>query len=66
MSLAYHAPMDIYTQLSNNYLTLPESDVINVCVGKEWYRYPSSFFLPDDRYSCFILNNNCFELYNIM
>lgn len=20
---------------------------INVCVGKEWYRYPSSFFLPE-------------------
>lgn len=47
--LAYHAPIDTYTQLSNNHLTLPESDVINVCVGKEWYRYPSSFFLPDDR-----------------
>jgi hypothetical protein len=48
--LAYHAPIDIYTQLSNEHLTLPESNVINVCVGKEWYRYPSSFFLPDDRY----------------
>lgn len=24
---------------------------INVCYGKEWYRYPSSYFLPDsDRY----------------
>jgi len=22
---------------------------INVCIGKEWYRYPSSFFLPDSR-----------------
>jgi len=20
---------------------------INVCVGKEWYRFPSSFFLPE-------------------
>lgn len=47
--LAYHAPIDTYTQLSNDYLTLPKSDVINVCVGKEWHRYPSSFFLPNDR-----------------
>ncbi|XP_029342082.1 alpha-1,2-mannosyltransferase ALG9 [Acyrthosiphon pisum] len=47
---AYHAPIDTYTQLSNDYLTLPESDVINVCVGKEWHRYPSSFFLPNDRW----------------
>lgn len=47
--LAYHAPIDTYTQLSNDHLTLPESNVINVCVGKEWYRYPSSFFLPDKR-----------------
>lgn len=22
---------------------------INVCYGKEWYRYPNSFFLPDSR-----------------
>jgi alpha-1,2-mannosyltransferase len=20
---------------------------INLCVGKEWYRFPSSFFLPE-------------------
>lgn len=24
---------------------------INVCIGKDWYRYPSSFFLPSTRYS---------------
>lgn len=23
---------------------------INVCVGKEWHRFPSSFFLPDNRF----------------
>ncbi|EGG14046.1 glycosyltransferase [Cavenderia fasciculata] len=22
---------------------------VNVCVGKEWYRFPSQFFLPNDR-----------------
>ena len=24
---------------------------INLCVGKEWHRFPSSFFLPDKRCS---------------
>lgn len=24
--------------------------LINVCVGDEWYRYPSSFFLPGPDY----------------
>ncbi|KAM3718865.1 Alpha-1,2-mannosyltransferase algn-9 [Dirofilaria immitis] len=22
--------------------------VIHICIGKEWYRFPSSFFLPSD------------------
>lgn len=22
--------------------------MVHICVGKEWYRYPSSFFLPSD------------------
>jgi hypothetical protein len=34
----YRAPMDIYSRLPSNAGT--------VCVGKEWYRFPSSFFLP--------------------
>ena len=24
---------------------------INVCLGKEWYRYPSSFFLPAKKWN---------------
>ena len=23
---------------------------LNVCVGKEWYRFPSNFFLPSERF----------------
>jgi alpha-1,2-mannosyltransferase len=23
---------------------------VNICVGKEWYRFPSNFFLPGDRF----------------
>jgi alpha-1,2-mannosyltransferase len=24
--------------------------VVNICVGKEWYRFPSNFFLPSSQY----------------
>ena len=33
---------------------LPPDKEINLCVGKEWYRFPSSFFLPSERYSVLI------------
>ncbi|XP_071493937.1 alpha-1,2-mannosyltransferase ALG9-like [Diadema antillarum] len=50
---AYHAPLDLYPQLgaiagSPEIHTLSSDKVVNVCVGKEWYRFPSSFFLPDN------------------
>ena len=40
---AYRAPLEIYRPLQG-----PEyADVQgNVCLGKEWYRFPSSYFLP--------------------
>ncbi|CAB3366704.1 Hypothetical predicted protein [Cloeon dipterum] len=49
----YHAPLDIYMELSkfgsqNEFGTSRE---INVCVGKEWHRFPSSFFLPNNRWN---------------
>ena len=45
----YYAPMSVWshvariTQNDDNYTTNNE---LSVCVGKEWHRYPSSFFLP--------------------
>ena len=40
---AYHAPMDVYAPLQKpEYVNLRAS----VCLGKEWYRFPSSYFLP--------------------
>jgi len=53
--LGYHAPLDVYPGLSNlvnpnepNVKPMFHSEKkINVCVGREWYRYPSSFFLPE-------------------
>eukprot|EP00039_Didymoeca_costata_P012120 m.173373 g.173373 ORF g.173373 m.173373 type:complete len:528 (-) comp15387_c0_seq1:1842-3425(-) len=37
---AYYAPMPVYASLAN--LNVEG----NVCLGKEWHRYPGSFFLP--------------------
>ncbi|XP_067647618.1 alpha-1,2-mannosyltransferase ALG9 isoform X2 [Eurosta solidaginis] len=44
----YHAPMDVIMEL-NQFTTTPQyrnDQIYNVCIGKDWYRYPSSFFLP--------------------
>lgn len=43
----YHAPVDTFMGL----MTIEEQSLVgvkkNLCIGKEWYRFPSSFFLPD-------------------
>ena len=40
---AYSAPLEIYRPLQNpEYVEMQG----NVCLGKEWYRFPSSYFLP--------------------
>lgn len=40
---AYSAPLEIYRPLqSPEYVEMQG----NVCLGKEWYRFPSSYFLP--------------------
>ncbi|XP_068686572.1 alpha-1,2-mannosyltransferase ALG9-like [Montipora foliosa] len=50
----YHAPLDLYVELNHMSSTLenpfPADRHINLCVGKEWYRFPSSFFLPSERW----------------
>ena len=49
----YHAPMDVYMQLHSLYRDtppVPAKQTIRLCAGKEWYRYPSSFFLPTDQW----------------
>uniref|UniRef100_A0A6P7FU16 Mannosyltransferase n=1 Tax=Diabrotica virgifera virgifera TaxID=50390 RepID=A0A6P7FU16_DIAVI len=45
----YHASIDLMMEL-NKYPVeqkISERAQINVCYGKEWHRYPSSFFLPN-------------------
>ncbi|KAG8225439.1 hypothetical protein J437_LFUL004439 [Ladona fulva] len=50
----YHAPFDVFMEFSK---MAAEGHIptggrpINVCMGKEWYRFPSSFFLPDSNWN---------------
>lgn len=48
----YHAPLDVWAELSySEYIDPSQPNITqNVCVGKDWYRYPGSFFLPNDKY----------------
>ncbi|CAH0387165.1 unnamed protein product [Bemisia tabaci] len=54
LSRGYHAPIDTYMELSgihaDNAVNAPPGQTINVCVGKEWHRFPNSFFLPSDQW----------------
>jgi alpha-1,2-mannosyltransferase len=45
-SADYHAPLDVYSRLPALGRSQKEPQQL-VCVGKEWYRFPSSFFLAD-------------------
>eukprot|EP00079_Xenopus_tropicalis_P037704 XP_017951475.1 PREDICTED: alpha-1,2-mannosyltransferase ALG9 isoform X3 [Xenopus tropicalis] len=49
----YHAPLDLYPEFHRiagdpAVHMVPEGRTVNVCVGKEWYRFPSNFLLPDN------------------
>ena len=41
---AYPAPLKVYKPLHEAGVSSPGD---NVCLGKEWYRFPSSYLLPD-------------------
>ena len=41
---AYRAPLRVYRGLEHELMTHPGE---TVCLGKEWYRFPSSHFLPE-------------------
>ena len=42
---AFSAPMLVYSELTGH---------SNVCLGKEWYRFPSSFFIPENSEAMFV------------
>lgn len=48
---AYQAPLLIYEPLQNELNGNPSG---NVCFGKDWYRFPSSHFLPGHMHARFI------------
>jgi alpha-1,2-mannosyltransferase len=51
MITAYSAPLKVYAPLQDTGVTRFGD---NLCLGKEWYRFPSSFFLPDGMHAKFI------------
>ena len=48
---AYRAPLEIYKPLQSPEYTDVKG---NVCLGKEWYRFPSSYFLPKNMRAKFV------------
>ncbi|KAI8987796.1 Alg9-like mannosyltransferase family-domain-containing protein [Mycotypha africana] len=68
----YRAPFDVYSSIwkeqapdqlvNRNYIQEEFPNDVdlktkNVCVGKEWYRFPSQFFLPSDTRLQFLKTN---------
>jgi alpha-1,2-mannosyltransferase len=51
MITAYRAPLQIYSALQQPGIARPGD---TVCLGKEWYRFPSSYFLPNGMHAKFI------------
>lgn len=51
MVTAYNAPLKVFEPLQQVDISLAGS---SVCFGKEWYRFPSSYFLPHEMRAKFI------------
>lgn len=49
----YHAPLDLMMELNRFPAEgkISTKATVNVCFGKDWYRYPSSFFLPNTNWN---------------
>jgi alpha-1,2-mannosyltransferase len=47
----YHAPLSVYTPLTDSAVAGPGD---TVCLGKDWYRFPTSFFLPRGMHAKFV------------
>lgn len=51
MVTAYNAPLKVFEPLQQ--VNVAETGT-SVCLGKEWYRFPSSYFLPHDMHAKFV------------
>ena len=47
----YQAPLQVYRWVSKEPSIQPET---SICVGKEWYRFPTSYFLPSNMRARFV------------
>lgn len=45
----YSAPLTLYNHLYKNELGRKSMRDVNICVGKEWYRFGTSFFIPSSK-----------------
>lgn len=43
----YSAPLEVF-KIYNNIIHDKLLDNLNICIGREWHRFPTSFFLPDN------------------
>jgi alpha-1,2-mannosyltransferase len=48
LSAYYRAPLQVYGELSSVMARAGATPDTLVCVGKEWYRFPNHFFLPNN------------------
>ncbi|KAI9725147.1 MAG: mannosyltransferase [Chrysothrix sp. TS-e1954] len=48
LATGYAAPLTIYRGLYDESPDISGKTNATVCIGKEWYRYPSSYHIPDD------------------
>lgn len=44
----YSAPLSVARAISETTDWFDDEKIVNVCIGREWYHFPASFFLPDN------------------
>ena len=57
LATAYTAPLALYGGIESLHQQGPHDptySLVDVCVGKEWYRFPSSYLLPDNARLMFV------------
>lgn len=54
----YRAPLTLYQHLYSTHLVPARSSDYRVCVGGEWYRFPTSFFLPGKQNTLYFIKSS--------
>lgn len=44
----YLAPLKVFNYFEQTSTDKQDASIVNVCVGREWYHFPTSMFLPDN------------------